>query len=217
MNLSARFLLLLFVFLSTAWGNQYQQYYQQHLQEPLKHQNQQLYHPSQHHAQSIAPTKWAPLPSQSHYPPNSKEPSSSSTGQSAPSSAANVHDQPHKHGSHIHQPHQHHPGVGSKVNPQSEDIFSRPYCAIRNGGKCCPGRDDTCTMPILDSYCYCDVFCNRTVSDCCPDFWNWCIGIAAPSGAMGHGHLPLTKKKDIVSKYWYDMINFPLQSGGYRS
>ncbi|KAK1805072.1 hypothetical protein P4O66_019433, partial [Electrophorus voltai] len=52
------------------------------------------------------------------------------------------------------------------------------YCQRRGG--CCPGRDDQCTVPYLDTICYCDLFCNRTVSDCCPDFWGHCLGIRPP-------------------------------------
>ena len=52
------------------------------------------------------------------------------------------------------------------------------YCQRRGG--CCPGRDDLCTVPYLDTICYCDLFCNRTVSDCCPDFWGHCLGINPP-------------------------------------
>ncbi|XP_024920939.1 tubulointerstitial nephritis antigen-like [Cynoglossus semilaevis] len=52
------------------------------------------------------------------------------------------------------------------------------YCQRRGG--CCPGRDDQCTVPYLDTICYCDLFCNRTVSDCCPDFWNHCLGVQPP-------------------------------------
>ncbi|MEE6484192.1 hypothetical protein FKM82_013783 [Ascaphus truei] len=52
------------------------------------------------------------------------------------------------------------------------------YCQRRDS--CCPGRDDVCTVPYLDTICYCDLFCNRTVSDCCPDFWGYCLGIEPP-------------------------------------
>uniref|UniRef100_A0A8C3T4V8 Tubulointerstitial nephritis antigen like 1 n=1 Tax=Chelydra serpentina TaxID=8475 RepID=A0A8C3T4V8_CHESE len=52
------------------------------------------------------------------------------------------------------------------------------YCE-RNDA-CCTGRDDACTVPYLDTICYCDLFCNRTVSDCCPDFWEYCLGIPPP-------------------------------------
>uniref|UniRef100_A0A8C5DS49 SMB domain-containing protein n=1 Tax=Gouania willdenowi TaxID=441366 RepID=A0A8C5DS49_GOUWI len=52
------------------------------------------------------------------------------------------------------------------------------YCERRGG--CCPGRDDLCTVPYLDTICYCDLFCNRTVSDCCPDFWGQCLGVQPP-------------------------------------
>lgn len=52
------------------------------------------------------------------------------------------------------------------------------YCSRRPGRVgCCPGRDDKCTMPILDTVCYCDDFCNRTQTDCCPDFWSFCMGV----------------------------------------
>ncbi|NXF13735.1 TINAL protein, partial [Smithornis capensis] len=52
------------------------------------------------------------------------------------------------------------------------------YC--QRGDVCCHGRDDACTVPYHDTLCYCDLFCNRTVSDCCPDFWEYCLGIPAP-------------------------------------
>ncbi|KAG8451543.1 hypothetical protein GDO86_003663 [Hymenochirus boettgeri] len=52
------------------------------------------------------------------------------------------------------------------------------YCQKRD--TCCPGREDSCTVPYLDTICYCDLFCNRTVSDCCPDFWVYCLGIDPP-------------------------------------
>ena len=50
-----------------------------------------------------------------------------------------------------------------------------PYCATRRDG-CCPGRIDECSVPILDTLCYCDRFCNRTRSDCCPDYFSFCLG-----------------------------------------
>lgn len=52
------------------------------------------------------------------------------------------------------------------------------YCQRRGG--CCPGRNDQCTVPYMDTICYCDLFCNRTVADCCPDFWNHCLGTTPP-------------------------------------
>lgn len=52
------------------------------------------------------------------------------------------------------------------------------YC--QRGDVCCHGRDDGCTVPYQDTLCYCDLFCNRTISDCCPDFWEYCLGIPAP-------------------------------------
>lgn len=50
-----------------------------------------------------------------------------------------------------------------------------PYCARVN--KCCPGRLDECSVPILGTLCYCDTFCNRTFNpDCCPDYLSHCHG-----------------------------------------
>ncbi|XP_026087399.1 tubulointerstitial nephritis antigen-like [Carassius auratus] len=66
---------------------------------------------------------------------------------------------------------------------------SGSYCQRRGG--CCPGRDDQCTVPYLDTICYCDLFCNRTVSDCCPDFWSHCLGTTPPyppSSCERNGH-----------------------------
>ncbi|XP_051527226.1 tubulointerstitial nephritis antigen-like [Myxocyprinus asiaticus] len=63
------------------------------------------------------------------------------------------------------------------------------YCQRRGG--CCPGRNDQCTVPYLDTICYCDLFCNRTVSDCCPDFWSHCLGTSPPyppSSCERNGH-----------------------------
>ena len=55
------------------------------------------------------------------------------------------------------------------------------YCQER---ECCPGRDDECHMPypalLPNTRCYCDEFCNRTQTDCCPDFWGFCLGIEPP-------------------------------------
>ncbi|XP_030073327.1 tubulointerstitial nephritis antigen-like [Microcaecilia unicolor] len=56
------------------------------------------------------------------------------------------------------------------------------YC--QKQGYCCTDREDTCTVPYLDTICYCDSFCDRTVSDCCPDYWTHCQGIEPP----GHIH-----------------------------
>ena len=250
MNVMAHFVLPLYVFLSTAWGNQYQQFYQGHFEKPYQQQHyfdsqpesepqsqpqaqpgsqpesqpqpqtqpqldsqpqsqkqlqpQPLSQPesqSQYFAQSQLQQSWSPL--------TSLPPAGPGGGPNNPPVYSSVqwgsklHNEPHQHGTHLHGPHQHHPAHGSRVRPEDEDVFLRPYCEVRagGGGQCCPGRQDSCHVPILDTVCYCDVFCNRTVADCCPDFWTWCMGIAPPSGAMGHGHLPLTKKKAIVSKY----------------
>nr|XP_033812957.1 tubulointerstitial nephritis antigen-like [Geotrypetes seraphini] len=63
------------------------------------------------------------------------------------------------------------------------------YC--QKSESCCTEREDTCTVPYLDTVCYCDVFCNREVSDCCPDYWTHCQGMEPPSyiqrGCVRHG------------------------------
>ncbi|KAG0715904.1 putative peptidase C1-like protein F26E4.3 [Chionoecetes opilio] len=51
------------------------------------------------------------------------------------------------------------------------------YCKNRKPSECCrDGRDDDCTVPIRDTFCYCDDFCidhderKGVDDDCCPDF-----------------------------------------------
>ncbi|XP_051843741.1 tubulointerstitial nephritis antigen-like [Antechinus flavipes] len=65
------------------------------------------------------------------------------------------------------------------------------YCQARD--LCCAGREDDCTLPYLGTLCYCDLFCNRTVSDCCPDFWDFCLGVPPPfpliQGCMYQGRV----------------------------
>lgn len=68
----------------------------------------------------------------------------------------------------------------SSVSGQFWDLQG-DFCKRRRPQNCCPGRDDECTAPILDTLCYCDTFCNRTNgADCCPDFWPTCLGIKRP-------------------------------------
>ena len=77
------------------------------------------------------------------------------------------------------------------------DIDGPAYCGRRPHDQCCAGRNDHCTVAILDTICYCDLFCNRTVADCCPDFWRLCVGIDPPRGAWR----PPAISNDIQSKY----------------
>lgn len=60
------------------------------------------------------------------------------------------------------------------------------YCQEQD--MCCRGRADECALPYLGATCYCDLFCNRTVSDCCPDFWDFCLGIPPPFPPVQGGH-----------------------------
>ncbi|KAH9493155.1 hypothetical protein Btru_022494 [Bulinus truncatus] len=60
--------------------------------------------------------------------------------------------------------------------------LSGPWCAQRPRGlDCCSGRDDLCAVPILGTECYCDVFCNLTANDCCPDYFSHCHGYQWPT------------------------------------
>lgn len=52
-------------------------------------------------------------------------------------------------------------------------IFRGQYC--RSFG-CCEDRDDSCVTPFYEAnaVCYCDKFCERENSDCCPDYQSFC-------------------------------------------
>ncbi|CAK9821156.1 Uncharacterized peptidase C1-like protein F26E4.3 [Anthophora plagiata] len=66
--------------------------------------------------------------------------------------------------------------------PDFSGLPAGPYCADRYPpGKCCPGRQDECSAPILSTMCYCDDFCDQhREEDCCPDYWSHCKGIETP-------------------------------------
>lgn len=70
-----------------------------------------------------------------------------------------------------------------QATPDYTGLPRGPYCAGRyDGGRCCSGRIDECSAPILGTLCYCDEFCNRTrEEDCCPDYWSHCRGIYLPT------------------------------------
>ncbi|XP_040083918.1 tubulointerstitial nephritis antigen-like [Oryx dammah] len=73
------------------------------------------------------------------------------------------------------------------------------YCQEQD--LCCRGRADDCALPYLGVTCYCDLFCNRTVSDCCPDFWDFCLGVPPPfppiQGCMHKGRI-----YPVLGTYW---------------
>jgi hypothetical protein len=59
------------------------------------------------------------------------------------------------------------------------------YCRIRSPS-CCPSRNDDCTQNIMDTKCYCDMFCDRfDGGDCCPDFKAVCRGVTEPPVERG--------------------------------
>lgn len=56
-------------------------------------------------------------------------------------------------------------GAGPPPWPHPYWEIPGDYCrATQPLGQCCQGRQDGCHTPILDTLCYCDTFCNRSVS-----------------------------------------------------
>ncbi|XP_046470868.1 uncharacterized peptidase C1-like protein F26E4.3 [Neodiprion pinetum] len=88
--------------------------------------------------------------------------------------------------------------------PDFSDLPPGPYCGAQYPAlRCCDGRKDVCSAPIVGTLCYCDDFCDRNVtSDCCPDYWSHCKGMPVDIGPpksvrascfyegkyYGHGH-----------------------------
>lgn len=82
------------------------------------------------------------------------------------------------------------------------DLAPGSFCSSR---QCCPGRDDSCTVEILGSVCYCDVFCNRTANDCCPDYYVTCQDVAPVTigECCCFYHMQMTNHPNITcSSYW---------------
>ncbi|KAM5247016.1 tubulointerstitial nephritis antigen-like isoform 2-T2 [Ctenodactylus gundi] len=80
------------------------------------------------------------------------------------------------------------------------------YCQQQD--LCCRGRVDDCSLPYLGATCYCDLFCNRTISDCCPDFWDFCLGVPPPfppiQGCMHGGRIypVFGTYQDNCNRWW---------------
>ncbi|XP_028929862.1 tubulointerstitial nephritis antigen [Ornithorhynchus anatinus] len=55
------------------------------------------------------------------------------------------------------------------------NLFQEHFC--RDHG-CCAERDDACSTYFseMNAICYCDQFCEREHSDCCPDYHSFCSG-----------------------------------------
>ena len=67
------------------------------------------------------------------------------------------------------------------------------FCSSRYPpGSCCPGahRQDRCHVEVLDTLCYCDQFCNRTISDCCPDYFSHCEALSEHGGDDHDNYVP---------------------------
>lgn len=67
----------------------------------------------------------------------------------------------------------------AKAIPNYLGLPPGPYCAGRYPTmRCCEGRQDECSAPILSTTCYCDDFCDRDrEEDCCPDYYSHCKGM----------------------------------------
>ncbi|XP_047347690.1 uncharacterized peptidase C1-like protein F26E4.3 isoform X2 [Vespa velutina] len=67
----------------------------------------------------------------------------------------------------------------AKAIPNYFGLPPGPYCAGRYPARrCCEGRQDDCSAPILSTTCYCDDFCDRDrEEDCCPDYYLHCKGM----------------------------------------
>ncbi|XP_046738484.1 tubulointerstitial nephritis antigen-like isoform X2 [Diprion similis] len=62
--------------------------------------------------------------------------------------------------------------------PDFSGLPPGPYCGAQYPAlRCCDGRRDVCSAPIVGTLCYCDDFCDRNqTADCCPDYWSHCKG-----------------------------------------
>ena len=49
------------------------------------------------------------------------------------------------------------------------------YCTTMDTSQCCgEERIDNCSVVYHDTRCYCDIYCYRSDSDCCPDYTSLC-------------------------------------------
>jgi hypothetical protein len=103
------------------------------------------------------------------------------------------------------------------VMAQFEDIAG-DYCGGRTQ-HCCDGRIDSCAIPILGTLCYCDQFCNRTTSsDCCPDYWNVCLGIQPPEPlTQQHGTKSLILLLLLLLNVQSTLVDFSIRMLSWRS
>uniref|UniRef100_A0A1A9WYU5 SMB domain-containing protein n=1 Tax=Glossina brevipalpis TaxID=37001 RepID=A0A1A9WYU5_9MUSC len=73
-----------------------------------------------------------------------------------------------------------------------KDDFPGPYCSRLN--HCCQDRQDDCSLPIANTLCYCDEFCERShESDCCPDYRTFCLNEPAPIQVCIHNGFHFNK------------------------
>ena len=48
------------------------------------------------------------------------------------------------------------------------------FLKLNDLSQCCAEKEDECYLIHYDTRCYCDAFCNRPNSDCCPDALTVC-------------------------------------------
>jgi len=95
-------------------------------------------------------------------------------------------------------------------DPGPDILQWQRFCAGRPpGDRCCPNRIDSCTVPILDTLCYCDEFCDRTISDCCPDFWSECRGLSPQPFNLSTTPRPPFTSLYILSSTMHAVYNTP--------
>jgi hypothetical protein len=64
---------------------------------------------------------------------------------------------------------------GGRINEESGGTCTE-FLRLNGINQCCAARQDDCYMIHYDTRCYCDVFCDRKESDCCPDAIRTCKG-----------------------------------------
>ena len=64
---------------------------------------------------------------------------------------------------------------GNRRNEESGGTCTE-FLQLNGINQCCAARQDDCYMIHFDTRCYCDVFCDRKESDCCPDAIRTCKG-----------------------------------------
>ena len=79
------------------------------------------------------------------------------------------------------------------------------------GSRCCEDRSSNCSVPFVDTFCYCDVTClDRSPPDCCDDIFKSCRRqlLKTPSDRKGTKIYVARKPTRVPSKFTYLTKNF---------